>query len=260
MGTDGAFVRAFGRAGEGPGEFRSPDGLVVMRDGRVVIADLGHRAYHIFDGNGDFERMVRMAPEPGDVTITDLLPDPGGEAFFSAAGARTLSVISGTSPRTILHRTRPVNRIILNGEVAVKDTVAEGWLPPGGDQAEFGLPIKDQPYQPNFDIPLPRVFGPEMLAGALPDGSVAFSDSSAYSIKIARPGEGVWRILRLNMYIQFVPLNVRHQAIRTECGRASRSRQPGMWHKPLHDHRLDTLHSVQFHVVISIVEQGAYTK
>ena len=35
-----------------------------------------------------------------------------------------------------------------------------------------------------------------MLAGVLPDGSVAFSDSSAYVVKIARPGEGVWRILK----------------------------------------------------------------
>jgi len=34
-----------------------------------------------------------------------------------------------------------------------------------------------------------------MSAGMLPDGSVAFTDSSAYAVKIARPGTGVWRIL-----------------------------------------------------------------
>ncbi|MXW17454.1 MAG: hypothetical protein F4123_10015 [Gemmatimonadetes bacterium] len=37
---------------------------------------------------------------------------------------------------------------------------------------------------------------PLMLAGVLPDGSVAFSDSLAYAIKIARLGSGVWRILK----------------------------------------------------------------
>ena len=34
------------------------------------------------------------------------------------------------------------------------------------------------------------------VAGVLPDGSVAFSDSLAYAIKIARTGTGVWRILK----------------------------------------------------------------
>lgn len=41
-----------------------------------------------------------------------------------------------------------------------------------------------------------QAFAPRMLPGVLPDGSVAFSDSLAYVIKIARPGEGVWRILK----------------------------------------------------------------
>ncbi len=77
VGPGGEFLRAFGRSGEGPREFRSADGLAVMRDGRVVMGDLGHRAYQIFDANGDFERMVRMAPEPGDVRLTALLADPG---------------------------------------------------------------------------------------------------------------------------------------------------------------------------------------
>ena len=35
-----------------------------------------------------------------------------------------------------------------------------------------------------------------MLLGVLPDGSVAFSDSSAYAFRVARPGTGVWRVLR----------------------------------------------------------------
>ena len=99
VGPDGEFLRAFGRPGEGPGEFRGADGLAVMRDGRVVLADLGHRAYHIFGADGTIERMVRMAPEPGDVRITDLLPDPGGGAIFSAVGAQNLSVGMATRGR-----------------------------------------------------------------------------------------------------------------------------------------------------------------
>ena len=191
VGPEGEYLRTMGRSGEGPGEFQRPDGLAVMRDGRVVIADLGHRAYHIFAANGEFERMVRMAPEAGDLRITDLLPDPGGKAVFSAVGAQLLRGSLGMSgARTTPHTSRPVERLLLIGEVATKDTVAEGWLPSG--EAPTSLPVDGQT---NYRVPVPAVFGPRILPGALPDGSVAFSDSSAYAIKIARPGAGVWRIL-----------------------------------------------------------------
>ena len=88
VGPDGEFLWAFGRPGDGPGEFRGADGLAVMRDGRVVLADMGHRAYHIFGADGSFERMVRMAPEPGAVTITDLLLIPGARPSFPRWGHR----------------------------------------------------------------------------------------------------------------------------------------------------------------------------
>lgn len=191
VGADGEYVRTLGRSGEGPGEFRSPDGLAVMRDGRVVIADLGHRAYHIFDADGELERMVGMALEGGDLRITDIYPDPGGEAIFTAVGAQMLSgSMGGTGARIAPHTSRAVERLVLIGAVATKDTVAEGWLPSGGDNTS--IPVDGQT---NYRVPRPGVFGPDILPGVLPDGSVAFSDSSAYAIKIARPGAGVWRIL-----------------------------------------------------------------
>lgn len=191
VGPDGEYVRTLGQSGEGPGEFRRPDGLAVMRDGRVVITDRGHRAYHIFGPDGEFERMVGFVPEAGDMRITDIYPDPGGEAVFTAVGAQILSASFGsTGARTTPHTSRPVERIILSGEVATKDTVAEGWLPSGGDNTS--IPVDGLT---NYRIPPPLVFGPAILPAGLPDGSVAFSDSSAYAIKIARPGAGVWRIL-----------------------------------------------------------------
>ena len=203
---NGEFVRAFGRPGDGPGEFRSPDGLAVMRDGRVVIADIGHRVYHLFDANGEFERRVRMASEPGELTATELLPDPGGQAVFSAVGSQTLAVLFGVPVRTIPHTTRPVERIMLTAAVATKDTVAEGWLPDGEPNS---FPVGNQR---TLGLPSSKTFGPLMLAGVLPDGSVAFSDSSAYTVKIARPGEGVWRILKRPLQ----PIPVTNRVIEAE--------------------------------------------
>ena len=210
---EGGFVRAFGRPGDGPGEFLSPDGLAVMRDGRVVIADIGHRVYHLFDANGEFERRVRMASEPGELTLTELLPDPGGQAVFSAVGSQALGLVLGGSVRTVPHTTRPVERVLLTGEVVTKDTVAEGWLP-DGDQRSRAVGNRR-----TLDLPPRRTFGPLMLAGVLPDGRVAFSDSSAYAVKIARPGEGVWRILKRPLQ----PIPVTSRVIEAEKQRRLRS-------------------------------------
>lgn len=62
--TEGKLIREVGREGDGPGEFRDITGMVAMDDGRLVVRDLRHRAYHLFDPNGDFERMVRMGGNP----------------------------------------------------------------------------------------------------------------------------------------------------------------------------------------------------
>ena len=71
----GAFVREFGSVGEGPGEFRQPRSYAVLRDGTVVVGDLGHKAYQLFDPTGEFLRMVRMgrtttSRRVGDVMVT----------------------------------------------------------------------------------------------------------------------------------------------------------------------------------------------
>ena len=194
VGSDGEYMRGFGRKGEGPGEFRNAAAVAVMRDGRVVVADTGHRAYQVFDANGIFERMVRMTAE-GVLIVTDLLPNPRGGSVFSAVGGRTLSFSwsrdsgSGVAPP---RATRPIERLLLTGDVVERDTVAEGWLPPYGEPPTVDVGGA----QLRFPMAPPRVFGPSMLPGVLPDGDVVFSDSTAYAIKMARPGTGVWRILQ----------------------------------------------------------------
>ncbi len=41
--AEGTFVRQVARAGDGPGEYRQPDGLAVLSDGRVAVRPEGHR-------------------------------------------------------------------------------------------------------------------------------------------------------------------------------------------------------------------------
>ena len=208
VGPDGEYLRAFGGPGEGPGEFRSPAGFAVMRDGRVVIGDFGHLAYHVFDPDGQFERRVDMAPGGDVLVLTKQMPDPGGMALISAVGAPLLALaVVPRAARTgtiTLHDSRPVKRIDLAGEVATVDTVAEGWLSP---DVVFYNGVQGS-----------MTFSPRMLAAVLPDGSVAFSDSTAYAIRIARAGEGVLRILKR----PFHPIPVTNRVRRAERDRRLR--------------------------------------
>ena len=179
--ASGGLRRTLGGRGDGPGEIRRASSFTVMPDGRVVVGDTGYLAYQIFDANGDYERRVRMTPGDRPTTLWEFTPDPAGNALFSAVGSQMLLLqYSDDLPS---HTTRPIERIDLAGDVAVKDTVAVGWLPPGVEWLTSGLRE-------------PTVFGPRMLMGVLRDGTIAFSDSSAYSIKIVPPGAGVQRVLR----------------------------------------------------------------
>lgn len=185
---DGSFVREVGGPGDGPGELRMPAAFTVMPDGRVVIADLGHRAYQIFGADGAFDRMVSMGG--GNVIrIGDLAPHPDGLSVISGGG--TGAVISmrggggpGGGPGALAGR--PIDRVDLSGEQASSTTIATGWQPPRDDRPRT---LEGGGVSFRMSRPGPRTFEPGLLVGALPDGGVAFSDSSAYAIEIVN-GEG----------------------------------------------------------------------
>jgi len=223
VGPDGGFRRTLGGPGEGPGEFLGPLALAVFRDGRVVVGDSQLFVYHLFAANGEFERRVRWALEGERPILRAIIPDPEGEALYSAVGSgfRSMSYQGDTGS----HASRPVERIDLTGEVVTRDTVAEGWLPEGGESLYTGLPQV-------------KAFGSRMLVGALPGGSVAFSDSTAYAIRIAGPGRGVWRILRRPLQ----PVTVTGPMIRAEKDRLrkrSEGLSPAM--RRYHNERIDNL-------------------
>ncbi|MDE2877272.1 MAG: 6-bladed beta-propeller [Gemmatimonadota bacterium] len=205
----GQLRRTIGGPGEGPGEFRRPDGLAVMRDGRVVIADIGHLAFHIFNPDGEYERRVRMSLGSAILTLNEYMPDPRGNAVVTAVGSQPLVIKwldEGQDNKS--HLSLPIERLLLTGDVVAKETIAEGWLSAETDW------LPDRP-----------VFGPRMLVGVLPDGNVAFSDSSAYTIKITRPGGvGVSRLLRRPLE----PIPVTNRMIAFEKERQRGRIPPGM--------------------------------
>ena len=57
---DGSLDFAFGRKGQGPGEFQSPTGIGFLADGSLVVADQGDWTLKFFDSQGVFQRQLKF--------------------------------------------------------------------------------------------------------------------------------------------------------------------------------------------------------
>ena len=175
----GRLVRQFGGPGEGPGEFEPDFGemlrMAVMPDGRAVIYTWNQGAFVLFGADGEYERTVRI--EGGSrTTFMGLQALPGTDAVLATSPVLRPSTTPlpdvrrriGSSPTF-----RAIERFGLGGFLATIDTAAQAWNPPGE----------------------PTGFVPQLVSGALPDGGIAYSDSSAYAIKIASSTGNTVRIL-----------------------------------------------------------------
>jgi hypothetical protein len=69
-GPDGKHVLTFGRAGQGPGEFRSPSGVRFAEDGTLYILENSDNKIIFFDRNGIYLRQMALQMEIFDMWIT----------------------------------------------------------------------------------------------------------------------------------------------------------------------------------------------
>ncbi|WP_419163992.1 hypothetical protein [Candidatus Palauibacter sp.] len=170
----GRHVKDYGRHGDGPGEFRWPREMVVWPDGGTLIQDVMHMGYHVFGPEGDFHHMVR------DEMGRDMRPD--------RIGART---VVGASWRRADDTGRSIVRFDLSSdEVSGRTLLVEAWAPRPGDEGR-GAPESLEDF-------VDEVWGfePALLFDVLPSGDIAFSDSSAYAIKLADRSGAISRVLR----------------------------------------------------------------
>ena len=189
----GQLARLIGRPGEGPGEFRFPTGLAVMADGRVVVADIqGHRSFQVFDRDGDFARNVRVRDDLLGVRGR-IYPDRGGrDAVVASGGLITIETMRPADEEDPPGK-RSILRLALDGDQVVRERFTYAWAPPSAGIVTIRLGSRE--ITTGDQTPPPRTFDPGLFVGPLPGGGVAFSDSSAYAIKLTEPDGTVSRIL-----------------------------------------------------------------
>ena len=200
---EGGLARVTGRRGEGPGELNLAMDLVVWRDGRLAVSDMGHAAYLVFNASGEFEQAVRMSAGRGPMAMfgglrTAVRPDPLGGALIAQGAFSGLSRMGGLFGRMMGDTAdagnsgvddRGLERLALDGDVVSSSPVLRGWRVPleqaadeltasdvADPSAMMAMMFGDRPFfEPGFHWDL------------LPDGTIAYSDSSAYAIKFAAP-------------------------------------------------------------------------
>ncbi|HEY3937895.1 MAG TPA: peptidyl-alpha-hydroxyglycine alpha-amidating lyase family protein [Bryobacteraceae bacterium] len=64
---NGDWVRQWGQAGQGPGEFNTPHSIAADAQGNIYVADRGNRRIQVFDHEGKFLREIKIdVPAPED--------------------------------------------------------------------------------------------------------------------------------------------------------------------------------------------------
>ena len=179
----GTLAAEFGRMGDGPGELRQVGHMVARPEGGAVVLDEGHRAYLLFGVDGSFERAVRFADSGDSETASADMVRHAREAgaLFLTRGNPVVRVSEGEASGSLGDRT--IYRVSLDdGEEAATAPFAEGWEP----RPERQVNMEAADLSAVFDaIPDAYVhFLPGLPFDVVPGGGVAYSDSSAYEVRI----------------------------------------------------------------------------
>ena len=201
IGPDGRLVMTIGRGGGGPGEFESLYGVLVWRDGSFAVNDGGRRVFHLFDADGNFERMVRWLADTGELTLSfsstrPMRPGPDPGIVYAQGTDRGLTRLYasiagriGADSDDISVDERKIEVLDLGGEIVATELVLEAWRPPRVDD-DFDPENLDMETMIETLEDAPH-FEPTLRWDVMPSGAIAYADSSTYEIRIVRDGATV---------------------------------------------------------------------
>ncbi len=176
VGPDGSLIRTAGGQGEGPGEFNSPRGLIVARDGSYTV--MGLAQIDLLNPGGEFVRRVAMDPMTTGVVRADLaLPD----------GRLVTPMLLRIGDEEEVGEGRPIYAFPLDGTAA--QVLYTAWELPGEDEdlvdsesSSAGMVMR---------MSAGRAFEPPLALDLLTDGRLALVDSIGYRIKLIGPDGSV---------------------------------------------------------------------
>jgi len=231
IGPDGRLVRVVGREGEGPGEFQMSLVMAVWRDGRFAVPDMGHAAIQVFNSNGELDRFVRLADENVPLAATlgyreRIRADPLGDGIIAQGVGGVLAQMANFANRSMGRPEdenpagvddRALEMLGLSGDVMTSIPILQGWRAPrpgvslsSTDEADWSrvaATTEDRYFEPGFHWDV------------LPDGTIAYSDSSAYAIKLARPDGSVIDVLSRPLLPEAVSERIRQEMIASRLQR-----------------------------------------
>lgn len=172
--ADGTLVRAVGRVGGGPGEYRRVNGIAALPDGRWVLWDGGNARINVYAADGTYETKWRV-PITGFSTSNALFADGKGHLWL------TFSVWApdNSSRRTAWLR--------MDQSGATIDTV----FAPEPDGVDPELVAREGGSAASYDLP----YGRSLEAAPGSHGSLIWAVSAPYLIH-SRMGSRVLRIER----------------------------------------------------------------
>ena len=207
VGPDGRLVRVIGREGEGPGEFQQIQALAVWRDGRVAVPDVEHSAIQVFNPDGEFEKFVRLVGDDGPLSYAlgheEIRADPLGDRLIAQGLDGVLVEMANFASRLTGHDgdeappgadDRALESLDLSGDEIVQEPILQGWRAPRAEPRLTAETLEDWPKVVRSIRD--RYYEPGLHWDVLPDGTIVYSDSSAYAIKLASPDGSVIDVLR----------------------------------------------------------------
>ena len=224
IGADGQLARVVGREGEGPGEFQSVMAFAVWRDGRIAVPDMGHSAIQVFSRDGGLERFVRMndgdRPASSVLFHREIRADPLGDRIIARGVDGVLVAMANRANRFMGHQEdepprraddRALETLDFSGDEVAQEPILQGWRAP---RPEAGLSPAELEDWPKVVASLEdRYFEPAFVWDVLPNGTIAYSDSSAYAIRLASPDGSVIDVLRRPFTPQGVSRRIRRATI-----------------------------------------------